>query len=283
MTKYLTCPNCGANITNTQNCEYCGSLLVRFVDKGIDLSKTKYIDKSKISNKILKALQVDLKMQEHTTQSVVVDLYKRISDNAYIYIGCVLRSGFALFADGTKISSNRSNGLCVVFTFSDATFADINYNKKFKQLDCFSLFDARSHTNKDGHRQREFFIDFGSDAEGAALLLSDVISNVYGVSEENLECVVNEGNDAIERSRKKMSTTNRPKPTSPPMTAKDLLILSVLTVLSLIFVCIGVWTLHSDSGILNSIMGILTIVFFGFCFFRFVYIFFSQEKDSRNV
>ena len=34
----IKCPNCGASSTNHTNCEYCGSLLVRFVDKGIDLS-----------------------------------------------------------------------------------------------------------------------------------------------------------------------------------------------------------------------------------------------------
>lgn len=49
--KTYVCPNCGANTTNAQNCEYCGSLLVRFVDKGISLfqpideiyDKSKYI------------------------------------------------------------------------------------------------------------------------------------------------------------------------------------------------------------------------------------------------
>ena len=46
--KLLKCPNCGANATNHQNCEYCGSLLVRFVDKGISLQMppAKIYDKS---------------------------------------------------------------------------------------------------------------------------------------------------------------------------------------------------------------------------------------------
>ena len=35
--KTLRCPNCGANATNHDNCEYCGSLLVRLVDNGIDV------------------------------------------------------------------------------------------------------------------------------------------------------------------------------------------------------------------------------------------------------
>lgn len=42
--KSYTCPNCGANTTDARNCEFCGSLLVRFVEKGIDLSQTTYLD-----------------------------------------------------------------------------------------------------------------------------------------------------------------------------------------------------------------------------------------------
>ena len=42
--KTYTCPNCGAQITNTRNCEYCGSLLVRFAVHGIDVTKTEYMN-----------------------------------------------------------------------------------------------------------------------------------------------------------------------------------------------------------------------------------------------
>ena len=44
----IKCPNCGASSTNHTNCEYCGSLLVRFVDKGIDLSTTSYLTNDKV-------------------------------------------------------------------------------------------------------------------------------------------------------------------------------------------------------------------------------------------
>jgi len=47
-TMVLSCPNCGAAITNRKNCEYCGSLLVRFIDKGINLIGTEYTSNVKV-------------------------------------------------------------------------------------------------------------------------------------------------------------------------------------------------------------------------------------------
>ena len=40
--KAIVCPNCGANATNHENCEYCGSLLVRFVDQNIEYDEDNY-------------------------------------------------------------------------------------------------------------------------------------------------------------------------------------------------------------------------------------------------
>ena len=39
------CPNCGASITNSLNCEYCGSLLIRFEAQNIPLNLVKYGNK----------------------------------------------------------------------------------------------------------------------------------------------------------------------------------------------------------------------------------------------
>ena len=53
----IKCPNCGASSTNHTNCEYCGSLLVRFVDKGIDLSTTSYLTNDKVYAGLIDALK----------------------------------------------------------------------------------------------------------------------------------------------------------------------------------------------------------------------------------
>ena len=200
--KFLTCPNCGANITNTQNCEYCGSLLVRFVDKGIDLSTTTYLDNSRVSNKLIKALQLSLQMQEQEQESVVMDIWQRKGKNAYRYLNCVLRRGFCAFADHTRIPCDTDKGLCIIW--GDDLFSKEEY-KRFMSLDCFPLFTERSCIVQDKEVGKfnvtEFYIDFGSDAEGAARLLTDIFSKVYGLSDEDLECAVNTGRN-VEESRK---------------------------------------------------------------------------------
>ena len=61
--KSLVCPHCGANTTNMQNCEYCGSLLVRFVDKGIDISNTSYNNGDNIFPGLLTELRNNLTLQ----------------------------------------------------------------------------------------------------------------------------------------------------------------------------------------------------------------------------
>lgn len=62
----LRCPNCGASATNHQNCEYCGSLLVRFIDKQIVLDENKYGSKSFKLKGLENALRRNLEEQERT-------------------------------------------------------------------------------------------------------------------------------------------------------------------------------------------------------------------------
>ena len=203
-TKILTCPNCGANITNTQNCEYCGSLLVRFVDKGIDISKTSYLDKSRLSGKLLKALKLALSMQKSTSWGVAADIYQRKQHNGLNYykeIGCVLRSGKSAFTDGVSIPSETNTGLCIIF--SNENFQEDEL-EKFKSLDCFPLFNERPCIDDCNIKLIEYYIDFGDDTEGATQILTDVFTVVYGASEDELECYVNSGYVNLETARQKL-------------------------------------------------------------------------------
>ena len=106
--KILRCPNCGANASNHDNCEYCGSLLVRFVEKGIDLSQTTYLDDTETFPGLINALKQNLQLQESTNESVVTtDIVGPVkwNDVGRDYIGCVLRNGNITFADGTPVPS----------------------------------------------------------------------------------------------------------------------------------------------------------------------------------
>lgn len=195
----LVCPNCGANITNTENCEYCGSLLVRFIEKGIDLRRTSYLDNSRIFDTLLSKLKLSLQMREQSShfKPVAVDIYKY----PFIHICSVVQSGSCTYADGTPIPRSSSKGMIVVFQFDKDT---IDKQMKFKGLDCYPLFTERdSIVNILGFKSliTEYYINFGNDAEGAARLLSDILIKVYDISDREVECKVNEGWEDINKSR----------------------------------------------------------------------------------
>lgn len=217
--KSYTCPNCGANTTNADNCEFCGSLLVRFVEKGIDLSNTSYLSNTEVFPGLIKELEQNLAMQEQGDESTVTDICRanNIKDN-YACL-CVLRTGECVWADDQDIILSKSNkGLVIALDFS--TYVDtsdsecIKFNKEeerklnlFKQLPSFELFTPHNcfYKDEDGEQRKgmEYAIDFGEDAEGAARLISEILIKVFDVPlDENLEFYTNYGNDKVEETRR---------------------------------------------------------------------------------
>lgn len=200
--KSIICPNCGANTTNAENCEYCGSLLVRFVDKGIDLSKTSFTNDTATFPGLAEELKRNLKLQNNNpNESVVTDLlYKneRTGDGESL---TVWRSGKCFWYDNSPIDINNSkNGLIICIVFDTYVGSDMpswktryNYHRncqleKFKKLDCFPLFTSHIsyYEDEDGDKRysNEYAIDFGNDAEGAARLLSEILQKVYGRTQD---------------------------------------------------------------------------------------------------
>lgn len=217
--KSYTCPNCGANTTNADNCEYCGSLLVRFVEKGIDLSKTSYLSNTEVFPGLIKELEQNLAMQEQGDESTVTDIYRSINIKDNYACPCVLRTGKCSWFDDQNILLSKSNkGLVIALNFStlvDTSDLDnIKYNKEeerklnlFKQLPSFELFTPHNsfYTDPWGAKRKgiEYAIDFGEDAEGAARLISEILIKVFEVPlDENLEFYTNYGNDKIEKARR---------------------------------------------------------------------------------
>ncbi len=215
--KSYVCPNCGANTTNAQNCEYCGSLLVRFVEKGIDLSHTSYLNNDAVFPGLVEELKRNLKLQsENPADWVSTDLSKLVEcegDEIGEYLNIM---SYVIWADDTA-SPEFSRGkkqLCIGFSFEK--FIDIPELKesndredaklaKFRQLDSFPLFTAHNCTVEDedgvlGY-EREFAINFGEDAEGAARLVSDILVKVYGWSPNDPYDMQTNVGDDIDRAR----------------------------------------------------------------------------------
>lgn len=211
--KSYVCPNCGANTTNTQNCEYCGSLLVRFVEKGIDLSHTSYLNNNAVFPGLVEELKRNLELQsENPKDWVATDLYKNFDNRCE----CLNITNLLSRKDGTVPPEfdGKKKGLCIALGFD--TYMDVANCKefndvmdaqlaRFRQLDSFPLFTAYNCTYKDemgcSRYERGYAINFGEDAEGAARLVSEILIKVQGWSPtEPYDMFTNVGR-GIERAR----------------------------------------------------------------------------------
>ena len=205
----LTCPNCGAAATNHKNCEFCGSLLVRFVDKGIELAQTNYTNDLIMLPGLLNALQQNIGIQkENPNLMVVTDVYKEVSlGQKYIGKSSVLASVLKHLAtqDGKQFFpeidiNDGEQHLMVAFVFDrHGGIAQTQAHDRFKKLKSFELFTCRKKGSV-----YEYAIDFGEDAEGAARILSEAIHAVHKINYgTQLDYKTYFGDtDTVERERK---------------------------------------------------------------------------------
>lgn len=223
--KTYVCPNCGANTTDARNCEYCGSLLVRFVEKGIDVKSISYLNSNDwVLPGLIENLKENLQLQ--------LDNPKGTEVQTDICGGPVSISVFSpagkiwTWRDGTEIYDLNSTdrGLIITLSFFDCrnplgirpltyqsklTKQD-SYKKSFNSLESFPLFI--SHESSEGYSYivggtftyTEYAIDFGQDAEGAARLISRILLSVYGVSRQNsnIQITTNAGESNIREAAK---------------------------------------------------------------------------------
>ncbi|MBV4206204.1 zinc ribbon domain-containing protein [Bacteroides salyersiae] len=194
------CPNCGANITNTMNCEYCGSLLIRLDNKGID--KSLYMDNRLVFSGLIEELKTCLNLQKSNT-SLHKNFILTVTDNddkilaritSPYYTRDMLNRHFPCFDD-----ENKTSGLAICFNFTiDHDESEVENrikveekHNRFRGLDIFDLFTTyRSEetvplVDENDNKIRDcnvimydYIIDFGNDAEGAARLISRVLQVV---------------------------------------------------------------------------------------------------------
>lgn len=209
----IKCPNCGASSTNHTNCEYCGSLLVRFVDKGIDLSTTSYLTNDKVYDGLIDALKQNLDRQELSDSAVETGIFYKSSPTVKLSrkrhgVATVFRSGSTTWSDGDPIKlGDKNRGLVIKFSFDiHAEENDVSderierQHQEFKALGSFPLFTPHTGIymrpgSSSRFRSQEYAIDFGQDVEGAARLISEVLSKVYGIPEDTQLIYLGEGEE----------------------------------------------------------------------------------------
>lgn len=208
----IICPNCGASTTNLRNCEYCGSLLVRFPMLGLSIDKKKYGSKTNLPSGLVNALQNNLDKQ----------ISGKKNNHIRTFIDCPF-SGFSLeivspqsISELTKFhvpstfcgeyelltmpkyqtaSMNPSLLVCIRFIcpnllnkiqapvdplFSNFFTESIRQHQLFKALSESDLFThitepLLTYGNIRYGTCDSYYIDFGADVVGAAQILTQVI------------------------------------------------------------------------------------------------------------
>lgn len=215
--KTVVCPHCGANTTNTVNCDYCGSLFVRFADNGIDISNTSYLLDNIAFPELISEFKENMRLQK-VNQTLGVATMVKIPKIVYQQGNEIewdtaeiiaVKSGSLFWADNTQIQLGRlEGGICICLSFCDSLYYRkhklTERHKKFKQLSSFGLFTHRTFTYSDEYEswiQDQYAIDFGQDAEGAAILVSEIMEKVYDIKPtDDYGIFTGVGTDPIERA-----------------------------------------------------------------------------------
>lgn len=191
----IVCPNCGANTTNHQNCDFCGSLLVRFVGTDVNLDQTSYLSNDSCLPGLIDALKENIRLQkEHPDELVATDVVNPFDDDVHAVnsICKVIMSSVITEDDEFVFPDAKPFSIAVSFVFAQYTddlFPEFNKTEReqldaFTKLPCSQLFKKKIcfEADENGNMQRKYLykIDFGGDAEGAARLISEIAVKVYG-------------------------------------------------------------------------------------------------------
>jgi hypothetical protein len=202
----IRCPSCGANPLNHINCEYCGSLFVRYEEIGLSIDNILKPDGNFggfVIDGLKEALEENLSLQQEES-FVVTDLgLIETSDKEE-------KSFFkGLFGSTEKQPTNilqiiQSSGVKTFFAPNAPSFPGVAihipfindgtgeyFNEPGTDDDCFSLsrFEQMEEsklfsiaTEQTEYDMKDYVLDFGNDATGAAYLTSKILIEFYGFS-----------------------------------------------------------------------------------------------------
>ena len=185
-TQRAICPNCGAHTTNTQNCEFCGSLLTRLQQHGVNIESSVYKDDGKIFKGLINALKRNLELQE-MVEDIAVGTAIYTGDELLCSVGSRLVSEHGeVFFPSADYSKKH---LMIVFNYKPNNISGDELRlHRFRNLDIYELFTELISFNN-GVKCYEYAIDFGADAEGAALLISRILYEVCSIPyETTIDC-----------------------------------------------------------------------------------------------
>jgi hypothetical protein len=168
--KIVQCPNCGASATNLQNCEFCGSLFVRYDDNNLDSGQL-FDNNSKFVGFMFPGLEHELckNLSQQTDSTFIVT---DVSYKGNIILQIVQTTGLDNLLGETPKSFP---GIAVHVPF--ASDKEVEY-ERFIGIEESKLFISSYDSQLRCH---DFAIDFGNDSVGATYL-----STLYLMKQEGL-------------------------------------------------------------------------------------------------
>ena len=170
----ITCPNCGANTTNFHNCEYCDSLLVRFVSQEIDIEDDVFGEKAYTISGLDKALEENLLIQEALTKSqTVVTSVEDINNPNDCFQICPAQD-VSLGTDREspfKDTIGPSLALRMSFMVNSLNVQEAAFARQMCQ-NFRSLTISQLFTEQQWQYGTDYYIDFGKDVRNAVHICS---------------------------------------------------------------------------------------------------------------
>ena len=185
--KTIVCPNCGANTKNFHNCDYCGSMLVRFSERNIACDESKYGRTALTIPGLEMALKNNLALQktEQDTEIAITQINSSSGGFLQIVPSKDVFFGFTPYASTFKPFGDYGLILRLPFAIRsvDMSVAESERIKleKFKEMDCYALFTPVESANASN-----YMIDFGEDYETAGRMITTILHEIDG--HEDYEC-----------------------------------------------------------------------------------------------
>ena len=183
--KVFVCPNCGAKTTNTENCEHCGSLLVRFDEKGIDISESSYFDNTLVFPGLIDELKNNLRLQAEGKKAQT-DIFWAEDDYSITVLNLCETSESESQSTPIQLSIELDFSQDINPESPDDYDANTKSEKelmKFTQLLSFPLFTSKLYKDEEFNLLHRYYtINCGQDADGTARLLSEILIKVMGLT-----------------------------------------------------------------------------------------------------
>ena len=209
----ITCPNCGASTSGEYNCEYCGSFLVQKAHQGIDMTDYVQIATQYANPKVLKYTQ-DLvtKLRTNPHASVFYQIYTADSNTRIFEVG----SNNDYKKDGYG-KCGLSDGISVwLYPKEYGGLMNTQLRNRLKRTKLYKVFDkypflfagAKEDRPIESIPESEVFYvaDFGFDAEGAALVVSQLLSDVLEVDFDDVLIISEKSSETLNDNQESTSS-----------------------------------------------------------------------------